>query len=527
VSWRWILAACLLAACGGEEAEVPPVADSEVAPVADSEVAPDLVPDGSPEVGPTDVTYETVDISGAPALELELVIPRCAANLPCPFRVRHAIGVTTGPVSIQLDGEGRPGLTLRMGQGSGVLSGLSAGDHALVFVFEGAAAAFDLEVKASDTVEHEGLVASQIWAADVIHSLTSDLSIDGDLKISPGVRVIVAPGVNLEISGAMTVLGTAELPVLFTRSGASAWGGLRLVGQASSELHHVFFTAGGGDTEKIFGHSDSQPVVRLKAGHLTMSGGAVLDSPGKAFGCTEARITLADVLVARVDTGGELDRCGLIMEGGHVSEIPDADGVATDDDNDGIYLLGVLFGDDDIPVESVIRSSYFGAGEDDGIDHNDALVRVENSWIEDFAHEGVAASVGNRIAVVDSVIRGCEQGIEAGYGQPAVEVDRCLVTDNGTGLRFGDSYDWGADGTLIVTHTVAVGNETNVRNHLNSTGEPHPTGLQIACSMVDDPAWDEVANNVAGAPEIVGGCAQADALVSPCDEVPPGPSTCP
>jgi hypothetical protein len=522
MSWRWLLAACLVVACGGEEVVEPPEGD-----IAGGDVAPDLVPDAPAEVSPPEVTYETVDTTGAPVLDLELVMPRCVANLPCPFRVRHPVDDTSGAIAVQVDGEGRPGVTLRRGQGSGVLSDLSVGAEALKKDLEGAAATFELEIEASNMIEHEGLVASKIWAADAIHSVTGDLSIDGDLKISAGVRVIVAPGVNLEISGTMTVIGTAELPVLFTRSGDSAWGGLRLVGQGASKLDHVFLTAGGGDPKKVFGHSDSQPVIRIKAGALTMIGGAVLDSPGKAFGCTEAQITLEDVLVARVDTGGELERCALNMTGGHISEIPDGDGVQDDDDNDGLYLLGVYTDDDDLPVESVITDSYFGTGEDDGIDHNNALVRVERTWIEDFAHEGVAASVGRRIAVVDSVVRGCGQGIEAGYGEPTVEVDHCVLTENGTGLRFGDSYDWGANGTLIVTHTVAVGNSENVRNHLNSTGEAHPTGLQIACSMVDDPSWDEVSNNVAGVPEIAGGCALAAALSSPCDEAPPGPSTCP
>lgn len=512
-----LLVALLVAACGGDE---------PTAPIPTLEDVPDTVDVGESGIVVLDAGPDPVDVQGFTELAVTVTVPRCAPESPCPFRVRHEDPSFTGPVEATVEGELSEEVQLYRGQGSGVMPGLKVGTHELTLVQGETARSFEFEVVEREIVTHEGLVDEQNWAADVIHHVTDHLSIDGAFRLSPGAIVVVAPGANIEVSGAMTALGSGDFPVLFTSEAESPWGGLRLIGHATSSLTNVFFTGGGGDPSKSFGHSDSQPVIRIKAGTLEMTSGAILDSPGKALGCSLARVELQDVLVARVDTGGELDRCAAVIEAGHVSEIPDGDGIAEDDDNDGIYLLDVFIDENDLPVQTVIRDSVFFLGEDDGIDHNNALVRVEDTWIEGFAHEGVAASVGNTISIVDSVIRGCEQGVEAGYGSPNVEVDHCLITENYIGIRFGDSYDWDTDGTLTVSHTVSVENEANVRNYLNATGAPHPDGLSIACSMVDDAEWDGVANNQPGVPVIMQGCVEAAVMDLPCDGKVPGPTAC-
>jgi hypothetical protein len=519
MSHRWILLALVLGACASDKE--PSAVETE-----DVTVTELVIEDVSSGIVVLDATPEPIDIAEYAALEAHVTVPRCVPQAPCPFRVTHQDPWMSGTLSVSLNGASLPDLKLYRGQGSGVLPGVTAGDHDLVLLQDDRALSHTVEVLNIERSTHSGLVSEQNWASDVIHHVTGDLAIDGALRIAPSTAIVIAPGANIEVSGAITAQGTEEYPIVFTASSEAPWGGIRLIGHETSEMSHVFLTHGGGDTSKSFGHSDSQPLIRLKAGRLIMNSGAIMDSPGKAFGCTTARLELEDVLVARVDTGGELDRCALELHGGHISEIPDGDGLAEDDDNDGIYLLGVYLDGNEMPVRSVIADSFFFMGEDDGIDHNDAFVRVERTWIEGFAHEGIAASVGNSISIVDSVIRGCDQGVEAGYGAPSVEVDHCLITGNGTGIRFGDSYDWETDGTLTVSHTVSVNNETNVRNFLNGTGAPHPSGLNIACSMVDDPDWDELANNVPGVPVITQGCAEADLMSLPCDGKVPGPGAC-
>jgi hypothetical protein len=527
MSYRWILIALLLGGCASDDE--PGVVESQDVSMSDTQdvsMTDEVVADTGTGIVVLDAAPEPIDIAQYAELKAHVTVPRCVPQAPCPFRVHHEDPWSHGAVSVSLNGATMPDLTLYRGQGSGVLPGVEAGEHDLVLLYEDEALSKTVEVLDIERATHSGLVPEQNWAADVIHHVTDALSIDGALRIAPGTAVVIAPGANIEVSGAITAQGTEEYPIVFTSESEAPWGGVRLIGHETSELSHVFLTHGGGDTSKFFGHSDSQPLIRIKAGRLNMNSGAIVDSPGKAFGCTTARLELEDVLVARVDTGGELDRCALELHNGHISEIPDGDGLAEDDDNDGIYLLGVYLDGNEMPVRSLISDSFFFMGEDDGIDHNDAFVRVERTWIEGFAHEGIAASVGNSISVVDSVIRGCDQGVEAGYGSPTVEVDHCLITDNNTGIRFGDSYDWETDGSLTVSHTVSVNNETNVRNFLNSTGAPHPSGLNIACSMVDDADWDEVANNASGVPVITQGCVEADLMAQPCDGKVPGPKAC-
>ncbi|TNF37322.1 MAG: right-handed parallel beta-helix repeat-containing protein, partial [Deltaproteobacteria bacterium] len=363
--------------------------------------------------------------------------------------------------------------------------------------------------------------------ADVILTGTVVVAAGDTLDIAAGTRVLAADRVSVEVSGTVKAHGDADAPILFTASG-EAWGGLRLLPGAVGELDETWLVAGGGDPALSFGHSGSQPVVWVAAAQLTMRGGGVLDSPGKAFGAQDADLTLEDVRVARCDTGGELERTHLVADRLHVSEIPDADGVVEDDDNDGIYLRDakLVAGE---AVESVLRDCVFAVGEDDGIDHNEALVRVERTWIEGFYHEGVAASNGRRITVVDSVVRGCEQGIEAGYGAPEVRVDGSIVTGNGAGLRFGDSYDWDDEGTLDATGCVVYGNDVDVRNFARGLGGPKPDAVMVSCSVVGDPAWVGVAGNVAGPPEgpWAAGCPTGPALdAAACPGVALGPA-CP
>jgi hypothetical protein len=126
---------------------------------------------------------------------------------------------------------------------------------------------------------------------------------------------------------------------------------------------------------------------------------------------------------------------------------------------------------------------------------------VSDCWIEGFLHEGVAASEGEYVSVYNTIIKGCEQGIEAGYGSPAVTADHCVIIDNDVGLRFGDSYDVGCSGKLIVTNTIACNNGDNVYNYDIKTGAAVPEGISISYSLVNDEAYDHLQNCIIGIPE--------------------------
>jgi hypothetical protein len=132
---------------------------------------------------------------------------------------------------------------------------------------------------------------------------------------------------------------------------------------------------------------------------------------------------------------------------------------------------------------------------------------------------------------VDSFVRGCEQGIEAGYGAPEVVVEHSVVTGNEVGLRYGDSYDWETTGTLTVRHSVSAGNRiANVRNHVNLLGGPAPGVVAIACSMVGTDGLDGVDGNFPGEPTgawATRGCSDGPTMSgAACDGRTPGPSVC-
>jgi len=426
----------------------------------------------------------------------------------------------SGPLTLMIAGEPR---TLGVYRGRGSLA-LTLGTEETIAISESDGDAETIDVVVSSRSER--LLTGSLQGEDLSWGDEADIFLEGVVKVSAGLELSIGPGTrifmgkdaHLEIAGSLNAVG----PVLFTRASEEAWGGLVIGPGGNATLQDAWFVGGGGDDSKAFGHSASQPVVKASSSVLTLTGGGVLDSPGKALGGYKALITLTDFLISRCDTGGEVVQSTLVASKLHVLEIPDADGELDDDDNDGMYFVGIREVDDEI-IGSTLTDVVFSVGEDDAIDHNDAELTVTHAWIEGFEHEGVAASGGRTLTVNDTVIQGCDQGIEAGYGDPQVIVRRSLVTGNRVGLRFGDSYSWGDEGSLDVSHSVSVENtEANVMN-LTDTGAPKAGAIQITCSMVDDSAFDGIDGNVGGVPDWhADGCVQAPL----CDEQALGPDVC-
>ncbi len=450
------------------------------------------------------------------------------APLRAPFPVLLvAAEPSLAPTRVMLHyGAGSRSVTLYHGRGTATLESSLPGWLRL----RAGAGARTIEVAARGAREVAGTLsgADLAWDSERDVRVTADLDVPAGetLTVAAGTRVLIEPEVSIEIHGRLEVAGTAEAPVLFTAA-SEPWGGVRVLG-GEAALADSWLVGGGGDASLAFGHSSSQPVIYVEGGSLAMSGGGLIDNPGKALGSQDATVALTGVLISRCDTGGELVDSEATIDGGWFLEMPDADGVLDDDDNDGIYLRGVRTTGGEVR-ESLVRDTVFAVGEDDAIDHNDAQVRVERCWIEGFAHEGVAASTGHTITVVDTVVKECEQGIEAGYGSPEVVVDHCLVTGCDTGLRYGDSYDWEVTGHLSATSTVAVENGDNVRNYVNLLGGPAADAIDISCSMVDDPDWDGVAGNLAGTPSWQpGGCLEpgSPGSAAACDGGAVGPRRC-
>ena len=356
------------------------------------------------------------------------------------------------------------------------------------------------------------LAGDVVWDASQERHITDDLLIPrgSTLTIEAGTRVLLGDKRNLRVEGDIVTRGTADEPVVFNSlQRARPWGGIELI-EARGRFEYTFFTNGGADTTKTFGHSQSQPVVMADASTLDCENCFVLNSVGKAFGSrSDARVTLDQSVISHADTGGEFQNSIVHVTQSHIKDIPNDDGIFVDDDNDGFYFRGVHSSGQ----PSRLEDSLIITTKDDGLDHNGARLQLVRAWIEGAAHEGVAASNSNWVTIEDSVLLHNNQGVEAGYGSPEVSVRNSVIVSNdnrsdpGTpitaGIRFGDGYDGrlGAYlGHIAATGNVLHDNGDNVRNFDGSIPGPQPGAIDITYSLTNDPDFDASTGNTVGDP---------------------------
>lgn len=350
----------------------------------------------------------------------------------------------------------------------------------------------------STVISHEGTSSGNlVFQPESMHRITNDLLIEASdtLTISAGCWVLLDADVNITVVGHLKVLGTLSSPVVFTSNSSNSWGGI-LFTLGTGSINYCLINHGGGDDSQWFGHSDSQPVIRSNGGEVTMNQTFIFDCEGKALGAMNGRVRFSNGGISRCDTGGEFGGSYVTVHGSHIMEIPDADGLLEDDDNDGFYF----FGNNATDEPNLVDSCVFLIGEDDGIDHNGAILEVRNCWVENFANEGIATSNGNSADVYNSLFKNCEQGIEAGYGSPTVTVDHCVMVDCDYGLRFGDWYDWGCSGIITCTNSIMVSNTDNIHNFDVLTNGPISGAITVTYSISSDAEYDAATGNILGPP---------------------------
>ncbi|MCA9216042.1 MAG: right-handed parallel beta-helix repeat-containing protein, partial [Planctomycetales bacterium] len=306
------------------------------------------------------------------------------------------------------------------------------------------------------TTEHSGMLSGdEMWNAESEHHVTGDLTITPGttLTIEAGARVVLATQTNVRVEGKLIVNGSDSEPVLFNALVPNQpWGGIRIV-DGEANINYTFFTQGGGDTSQEFGHSNSQPVLRADNSRLTCDNCFLIDNVGKGFASTsDSVVSIQNSIISNADTGGEFANSQVTVTNTYVKDIPNDDGIFQDDDNDGFYFSGVHSSG----APSRFVDSFVIDTKDDGLDHNGAELIVERAWIEGTLHEGLASSNKNTATVVDSVFRYTNQGVEAGYGAPDLQIRNSVVVDTNAqadpdspinaGVRFGDGYD-GSNGS--------------------------------------------------------------------------------
>lgn len=492
----------LLLACGGDEPTTGSDVGIDVSGAADTDVSTDVA-----DVPVVDVEHDAVVIPDAtPDADVEQP-PPFRISLPASFRpeapypvVLYAITddgsideSVSGVLGVGAEGVVDDGhLDVLMRRGVGSITTRVVGEGELTI---GNIPVASLTLDANEPLSISGEVGPQEWTSGTTYAVDGDLSVGGDLTIEPGVWVIVSDETNIDVEGSVYADGTPDFPIVFAPS-ATAWGGIRVEG--NSEFANTFFVGGGADASREFGHSDSQPILYALDVQVSLERCVFQDSPGKAMGARGGEWTISESVVARTDTGGEFEQVAVTVMDSHYFDFPEQDPAPRDDDNDAIYLLGDP-SDDSPPLSRIVRSTFL-SGADDGVDHNGSTVTIEESWIEGFDNECIAASSGGSMTVSDTALVGCGQGLEAGYGSPTVVGSHLLIMECGVGLRFGDNYTRDYTGTLNVSDSVVFANaEHAVWNWLFSTEAPAEGRLTVDHSLIDvDEA--EGADNIIGTP---------------------------
>ena len=435
----------------------------------------------------------------------ELIAPKRikpGQYLPIVVRIRDANGeinpIEQTPMNIEFNGaHADTAIAIKRGAGTGFVQINTSSPFSLsVQNAQVSAAKKQIEISSAPTISYSGTLAT----GELIWDNTADRLIEGDLTIPVGCHVTIHPGtwilvkkyINIYVRGELTVQGSAEDPVVITsEKWLEPWGGMEY-DNAIALFEYCMILNGGGDLSKgyptnegwhtghqhmFFGNNNSE---------FTFNQCFFLYSPGKVFGMQDGKVTVTNSVSSFVWHGGEFHRVLLRYTNSHLMNFPDDNNASytQDIDTDGFHIdyVNPLY-----PQYSLIDSCYFITGKDDAIDHHNSRLKVSNCWLEDFIHEGVAASGGDTIMIFNTVALNNDQGFEAGNTNggvskgPCVFVDHCVAVGNRiAGLRVGDDYAATYKDFLKVTNTIVYNNrDHNIWNYLYSTHAPLAGALDI------------------------------------------------
>jgi len=451
----------------------------------------------------------------------ELIAPQripAGQHLPIVVRIRNSDGeinpIEQTPVELAFGGVRADSvIAIKRGAGTGVVAIDATGDFELS-VGNAAVPSVEKKIGISDapTVVHEGTLPAGevVWDSSADHLVTGDVTVPEDchLILEPGAWVMVGKYVNFVVKGGVSARGTEEEPVVITSADwDEPWGGMEFYGGVAS-FKYCMVLNGGGDLSKGFWHTLHQHIFyAANDSEFEFDHCFFLNSPGKVFGALDSRVAISNSVSSFVWHGGEFHRSLLFYRDSHLMNLPNDDHIYEEDiDTDGLHINHIHL---NYPEPSVIERCYFVTGKDDAIDHHFARLEISDCWLEDFMHEGVAASGGDTVWVSNTVSLDNDQGFEAGYSDtdrgvtkgPYLFIDHSVAVGNNVGLRIGDNYFYEYRDYVQVTNSVFYGNEDNVLNFLNTTQGPLEGALEISHSMTNDSEYDDLPGNIAGVPQ--------------------------
>lgn len=315
-----------------------------------------------------------------------------------------------------------------------------------------------------------------------------DITIPGDktFAVDSNVVIMISENKILRIDGKVTFNGTSDHPISvipFLQS--KPYGGV--VCKNESSFKNVIFSGGGGLTsgEFVFGHSGSQAVLHNEFGSIDINNCYFIYNEGKGITSKTGELVIDSTVISFCDMGGEFEKTLVSCSNTWVMFSPDNTSQEVDDDNDGFYFYECYTANGIDTNFSTIENCVFYSGKDDAIDHNGAFLKIKNTWIESFFHEGLAGSNKNQVLMENCIIIECEQGAEAGYGSPNIYLNHCLLINNGAGIAFGDSYESGCTGIMTVSNCVISANTNNIHNFDLKTNSVVDSAIFINNSLID------------------------------------------
>lgn len=457
-------------------------------------------------------------------INAELIAPnriKSGQHFPVVVRIRDASWninpIEQTPMQIAFGGaHADTVISIKRGAGTGVVQVNSATNFTLSVQNDNVQLTQkQIEISSVPTISYSGTlpVGEVVWDDTAERLITAHLTIPlgCHLTIKPGTWVLLKKYVNFYVQGQLTVEGTASAPVVITSENWSEpWGGMEF-DNAVASFRYCLVLNGGGDLSKgrptnedwhtghqhiFFGKNDSE---------FNFDQCFFLNSSGKVFGAQDSKVTVTNSVSSFVWHGGEFHRVLLFYQNSHLMNLPNDDHIYTEDiDTDGFHIDYV---NPKYPQFSVIDRCYFVTGKDDAIDHHFSRLQISNCWLEDFVHEGVAASGGDTLKIFNTVALKNDQGFEAGWTEggvskgPYLFIDHCVAVENNVGLRIGDSYSLSYRNFMKVTNSILFNNTDNIWNYLNSTNAPLEGALDISYSMTNDPDYDNSPHCITGVPQ--------------------------
>ena len=330
------------------------------------------------------------------------------------------------------------------------------------------------------SVELNGTIDSEtIIPANSLVNVTGDLSITsaGSLTIMEGSVILVDEGVDINVSGPLTLKGSAENPVFVTCSRHDRyWGGFitRTASGSVKAVYTIFCQSGFHDSEGYnWGHSGRQALFYTENSAITLDHCFILDNIGQIFYPQNSTLTLDNILVQRAQTGGQINGSLLILRNSIFTDFPDDSDLFLDEDNDALYLSA---------SDAEISNTVFMYAKDDGLDSGNeegGTINLTNCRFEACFHEGAALSSGNNAFknhnFTGCVFINCGQGLELGFSSPnhTVIAENCRFLNNGIGIRYGDNYTWSrVEGKMIIKNSWSLNNDRDVWNMVRMNWSP-------------------------------------------------------